>query len=145
MSTSDEGAIIALKEAREGLAQGGIPVGSAIISPEGKVLGRGRNMRVQNGSPILHGETAAFDSARTLDMKDFAGATIYTTLSPCPMCAGAMILFGIQKVVIGENTHMSGREELLRSHGMEVVVLDDQACKDVLDEFIQRWPKKWEF
>lgn len=94
---------------------------------------------------MMQGETAAFDNARELDMKDFAGATIYTTLSPCPMCAGAMILFGIKKVVIGENSHMSGREEFLRSHGMEVVILDDQDCKDVLDEFIQKWPKKWEF
>lgn len=94
---------------------------------------------------VAQGETAAFDSARELDMKDFAGTTIYTTLSPCPMCAGAMILFGVKKVVIGENSHMSGREELLRSHGIEVVVLDDQDCKNVLDEFIQKWPKKWEF
>lgn len=94
---------------------------------------------------VAQGETAAFDSARDLDMKDFAGATLYTTLSPCPMCAGAMILFGIKKVVIGENEHMSGREEFLRSHGMEVVVLNDRECKGLMDEFIQKWPNKWDF
>jgi cytosine deaminase len=91
------------------------------------------------------GETAAFDSARHLRNSDWKGATLYTTLSPCPLCAGAMVLFGIKQVVIGENSHMSGREEFLRGHGMEVVVLDDQNCVKLLDEFIEKYPEHWEF
>ncbi|KAF1819977.1 cytosine deaminase [Dissoconium aciculare CBS 342.82] len=145
MSVNDEGARIAFEEAEAGLAEGGIPVGSAIVGSDGKILGRGRNLRVQNGSPILHGETAAFDSARHLRNSDWKGATLYTTLSPCPMCAGAMVLFGIKKVVIAENSHMSGREEFLRSHGMEVVVLNDQKCVGLLNEFIEKYPEHWEF
>ena len=143
MSTNDQGFKIALEEAQDSFDEGGIPVGSAIISKGGEVLGRGRNTRIQNGSPVMHGETAAFDSNCSLPTSGWEGSTIYTTLSPCPMCAGAMIWFKVARVVIGDAVNMSGREELLRSHGIEVVVLNDQGCQDLLQRYKEEYPERW--
>ncbi|PNS14675.1 tRNA-specific adenosine deaminase 2 [Sphaceloma murrayae] len=143
MSVEDAGYQVAFAEMKASLDEGGMPIGSSIVNAEGKVIGRGRNMRVQNGSPILHAETAAFDSVRYQSSSLFKGATLYTTLSPCPMCAGSIIWFGIKKLVIGENRHMSGREEFLRQHGVEVVILDDTPTVELLAKYIEANPDKW--
>ncbi|KAF2724662.1 putative cytosine deaminase [Polychaeton citri CBS 116435] len=143
MSATDEGYLVALEEMRQSLDEGGIPVGGCVVSKDGKIMGRGRNMRMQNGSPVLHGETSAFDNARQYPSSAFEGCTVYTTLSPCPMCAGAMIWFKTGKVVIGENTNMSGREELLKSHGIEVVILNEPKALGVMTKFIETEPEKW--
>ncbi|PON19976.1 cytidine and deoxycytidylate deaminase zinc-binding region [Trichoderma gamsii] len=143
MSATDPGFIAALAEAQQSFDAGGIPVGGAVVSPSGELLGRGHNRRVQEGSLILHGETAAFENAKHLPISAFKDSTIYTTLSPCPMCAGAMVFFGVRKVVIGENKNMAGREGYLRSHGIEVVVLGDERCERLLDDFIRNKPDIW--
>ncbi|PSK42126.1 tRNA-specific adenosine deaminase 2 [Elsinoe australis] len=143
MSASDEGYKVAFQEMKASYDEGGMPIGASIVSTDGKVIGKGRNMRVQNGSPILHGETAAFDSVRGQPSSIFKGATLYTTLSPCPMCTGAIVWFGIKKLVIGENEHMSGREDMLRDHGIEVVVLGDKTTTDLLSKYIEQHPERW--
>ena len=132
----------AKEQAREGLDEGGIPIGAVLVA-DGQVLGAGRNRRVQRGSPILHGETDALDAAGRQPADLYRRATMYTTLSPCDMCTGAMLLYGIPRVVIGENRTFVGGEDLLRSRGVEVVVLDDPECVELMESFIAARPELW--
>lgn len=132
----------AIDEAREGLAEGGVPIGSVIVH-RGRIIGRGRNRRVQNGSAILHGEMDAFDNAGRQPAEVYADSVIYTTLSPCSMCSGAILLYGIPRVVVGENQTFQGEEELLRSRGVEVTVLQDSQCIVLMSEFIREQPQLW--
>jgi cytosine deaminase len=139
---TDPGFAAALDEAIKGLEEGGIPIGSAVVI-DGEIVGRGRNRRVQRGSAILHGEMDALENAGRLPASAYRRATIYTTLSPCDMCTGAILLFGIPRVVIGENRTFLGAEDLLRRRGVEVVVLDDQRCVDLMTRFITDNPDLW--
>ena len=123
----DEYMRAALAEARMGLAEGGIPVGAVLVH-DGRIIGRGRNQRVQRGSAILHGETDALENAGRQPAAVYRQCTLYTTLSPCAMCSGAILLFGIPKVIVGENQTFMGEEELLRSRGVAVEVLQDAEC-----------------
>ncbi|CAG9953764.1 unnamed protein product [Clonostachys rosea f. rosea IK726] len=143
MSASDPGFLAALREAQASADEGGMPVGGAIVSSSGEILGTGRNQFVQKGSVILHGETSAFENAKNHPLAAFKDGTLYTTLSPCPMCAGAAVFFKVKKVVIGENKNMSGREEFLRQHGIEVVILNNQACDELMTDFITNKPHLW--
>ncbi|HEX6219591.1 MAG TPA: nucleoside deaminase [Acidimicrobiia bacterium] len=133
---------IAVAEARIGLEEGGIPIGSALLI-DADVVGRGHNRRVQKGSAILHGEMDALEDAGRLPASSYRRATIYTTLSPCDMCAGAIILYGIPHVVVGENRTFSGPEDHLRSRGVRVDVLDDQRCIEMMTDFIANNPELW--
>jgi len=134
--------IEAIKEAKKGLAEGGIPIGSVIVH-KGKILGRGHNKRVQQGSVVLHGEMDAFENAGRQSAAVYRECTLYTTLSPCSMCTGAILLYGIPKVVIGENETFMGGEALLKANGVEVVVVNDQECKNLMAEFIKNKPELW--
>jgi creatinine deaminase len=132
----------ALAEAERGLAEGGIPIGAALVH-DGTVLGVGHNRRVQQGSAIRHGETDCLENVGRLPASVYAEATMVTTLSPCDMCTGAILLYGIPRVVIGENRTFLGGEDLLRSRGVEVVVLDDARCTDMMQRFIDENPSLW--
>ncbi|MEK7255700.1 MAG: nucleoside deaminase [Bacteroidota bacterium] len=132
----------AIEEAQKGLSEGGIPIGSVLVY-RGEIIGRGHNRRVQKGSAILHGEMDALENAGRLPAKIYRECTIYTTLSPCSMCTGAILLYGIPKVVIGENRTFLGEEELLRQRGVEVVLLDDPACVKMMEDFIANQPALW--
>jgi cytosine deaminase len=133
---------VAKAQARAGLAEGGIPIGAALVV-DGKVLGAGHNRRVQLGSPIRHGETDALEDAGRLRASVYRRASMVTTLSPCDMCTGAILLYEIPRVVIGENRTFLGGEELLRSRGVEVVVLDDDECVAMMEAFIAERPELW--
>ena len=133
---------IALEEARQGLAEGGIPIGSALVL-DGKLVGRGHNRRVQHGSPILHAEMDCLEYAGRLSPAEYRAATLYTTLSPCDMCSGAALLYEIPKIVIGENRTFQGPEEYLRSRGVELTIIDDDACVQLMREFIDKNPDLW--
>ena len=133
----------AIEQARLGLDEGGVPIGAVLVA-DGKVLGAGHNRRVQQGSAIHHGETNALEVAGRLHASVYRRATMYTTLSPCDMCTGAILLYGIPRVVIGENRTFSGDgERYLRSRGVEVVTLDSAACRALMDEFIAAHPDVW--
>jgi cytosine deaminase len=132
----------AIEEAQVGLAAGGIPIGSAIVV-DGQIVGRGHNQRIQRGSATLHGEMDALENAGRLPAAAYRRSTIYTTLSPCDMCSGAILLYGIPKVVIGENITFMGAEDHLRSRGVEVEVMNDQRCIDVMTAFIDTHPDLW--
>jgi creatinine deaminase len=132
----------ALAEARAGLAEGGVPIGAVLVI-DGKVVGRGHNRRVQEGSAILHGEMDALRNAGRLSAADYARATMYTTLSPCDMCTGAALLFKIPRIVLAENRTFTGAEELLRARGVEVVNLDLPEAVELMRTFIQRHPEIW--
>lgn len=132
----------AIEEARVGRDEGGIPIGAALVV-DGKVLGTGRNRRVQRGSAILHGETDCLENAGRLPAATYRRATLYTTLSPCHLCAGAVLLYGIPRVVIGEHRTFEATEELLRSYGVDVVVLGLDECARMMDEFIATRPELW--
>jgi creatinine deaminase len=132
----------AIEEARLGLAEGGIPIGSVLVH-DGRIIGRGHNRRVQKGSAILHGEMDAIENAGRLPASVYRASTVYTTLSPCAMCSGTVLLYGIAKVVVGENQTFMGEEELLRSRGVEVVVLQDPTCRDLMRQFIAAKPALW--
>ncbi|UAW99837.1 nucleoside deaminase [Halopseudomonas nanhaiensis] len=138
----DEFMQAAIDEAREGLSEGGIPIGSVIVH-RGRIIGRGHNLRVQDGSAILHGEMAAFENAGRQPAEVYAESVIYTTLSPCPMCSGAILLYGIPRVIVGENLTFQGEEALLRSRGVEVTVLQDETCIKLMREFIREQPQVW--
>jgi creatinine deaminase len=142
MSGDREFMAVAISQARTGASEGGIPIGAALVV-DGEVVGAGRNRRVQQGSAIRHGETDALENAGRLAASVYARATMYTTLSPCDMCTGAMLLYGIPRVVIGENRTFMGAEELLRARGVEVVVLDSEECVQMMSEFIARNPELW--
>lgn len=139
---SEPGFEAAVEEAIKGLEEGGIPIGSALVI-DGQIVGRGHNRRVQRGSAILHGEMDALENAGRLPASDYRRATLYTTLSPCDMCSGAILLYGIPRVVIGENRTFLGAEDLLRSGDVEVVVLDDQHCVDLMTRFVTEHPELW--
>jgi cytosine deaminase len=133
---------VAIAEARAGLAEGGIPIGSA-LEIDGVIAGRGHNRRVQRGSTILHGEMDALENAGRLPADAYRRAVIYTTLSPCDMCSGAILLYGIPRVVVGENRTFLGAEAHLRSRGVQVEVLDDPRCLDMMSDFIAEHPALW--
>ncbi len=132
----------AIEEARLGLREGGIPIGSVLVHDH-RIIGRGHNRRVQKGSAILHGEMDALENAGRHPAAISRAATIYTTLSPCSMCSGAILLYGIPRVVVGENRTFMGEEELLRSRGVDVVVLQDEACIALMRQFIGEKPTLW--
>jgi cytosine deaminase len=133
---------IAIEEARIGRAEGGVPIGGVLVV-DGRVVGRGHNRRVQSNSAIRHGETDALEQAGRLSAATYRRATMYTTLSPCDMCTGAILLYGIPRVVMGENRTFVGGEDLLRSRGVEVVNLDSDECYDLLQGFVQDHPEIW--
>ena len=132
----------ALEEARQGLAEGGIPIGSVLVH-NGQIIGRGHNRRIQNGSTTLHGEMDALENAGRRSATIYRECVIYTTLSPCPMCSGAILLYGIPKVVIGENQTFSGDEAHLRSRGVVLEILDSPECIDLMTRFISERPELW--
>lgn len=132
----------ALEEARLGLAEGGIPIGSVLVHKD-EILGMGHNRRVQKGSAILHGEMDALENAGRLPASVYRESVLYTTLSPCSMCSGAILLYGIPRVIIGENSTFMGDEELLRSRGVRVDVLQNGECIDLMREFIKEKPELW--
>ena len=132
----------AIEEAELGLAEGGIPIGSVLVH-QGKIIGRGHNRRVQQGSAILHGEMDALENAGRLPAQVYRESVLYTTLSPCAMCTGAILLYGIPKVVIGENQTFMGEEELLRARGVTVEVVQDPACIALMRVFIATKPDVW--
>ena len=138
----DEYLNAALEEAKKGYDEGGIPIGSVLVH-NGKIIGRGHNRRVQKGSPILHGEMDALENAGRLAASIYRECVLYTTLSPCPMCTGAILLYEIPKVVIGENRTFMGEEELLSSRGVEVVVVDSPECYELMATFIREQPGLW--
>lgn len=132
----------AIKEAELGFEEGGIPIGSVLVH-NAKVIGRGHNRRVQNGSPILHGEMDALENAGRQPATVYKNSVLYTTLSPCSMCSGTILLYGIPKVVIGENRTFMGEEDLLRQRGVEIIVEDNSTCKNLMDRFIKEKPELW--
>ncbi|KAJ3991126.1 cytidine deaminase-like protein [Lentinula boryana] len=134
----------ALSQARKSYNEGGIPIGCSLISGDGTVLGKGHSQRIQKSSPTLHAEIAAVEDAGRLKASTYRDCTIYTTLSPCSMCTGAILLYKIPRVVIGENKNFSmGGEDLLRQHGVKVVILDDPACTALMAQFIREKPEEW--
>jgi creatinine deaminase len=132
----------AIDEARKGVASGGIPIGSVLVH-DGKIIGRGHNQRIQRGSPTLHGEMDALENAGRLPARVYRESVLYTTLSPCPMCTGAILLYGIPRVVVGENRTFLGDEELLRSRGVQVEVVQDETCIGLMTRFIEEKPELW--
>lgn len=138
----DEFLAAAIAEAEQGLAEGGIPIGSVLVH-KGQILGRGHNRRVQQGSAILHGEMDALENAGRQPASVYAECTLYTTLSPCPMCTGAILLYRIPRVVIGENQTFLGEEALLRSRGVELTVVQDPRCVALMTRFIRDRPELW--
>lgn len=132
----------AIEEARKGYEEGGIPIGSVLVH-QGKIIGRGHNKRVQEGSVVLHGEMDALENAGRQPAKVYRECVIYTTLSPCSMCSGTILLYGIPKVVIGENKTFMGEEDYLRSKGVEVEVVNNLECYQMMQQFIQEKPVLW--
>ena len=132
----------AIEEARLGIAEGGIPIGSVIVHA-GRIIGRGHNRRVQRGSAIMHGEMDAFENAGRQPASVYRESVLYTTLSPCVMCSGAILLYGIPKIIVGENRTFMGEEALLRSRGVEVDVLQDATCVAMMQAFIAANPELW--
>ncbi len=132
----------AIAEAQRGLAEGGIPIGSVIVH-RGRIIGRGHNRRVQQGSAILHGEMDAFENAGRQPVSVYRESVLYTTLSPCAMCSGAILLYGIPRIVVGENRTFMGEEALLRARGVTVEVLQDETCIALMREFIAAKPGLW--
>lgn len=138
----DEFMIEAIREAKLGLEEGGIPIGSVIVH-NGKIIGRGHNRRVQKGSAILHGEMDALENCGRQPASVYRESVLYTTLSPCSMCSGAILLYGIPKVVIGENTTFMGEEELLSSRGVGLQILNSDECIEMMNSFIANFPEIW--
>ena len=132
----------AIEEAQKGLAEGGIPIGSVLVI-DGKIVGRGHNRRVQKGSAILHAEMDALENAGRLTAKAYQRAVLYSTLSPCDMCSGTALLYKIPKVVIGENMTFQGPEDYVRSRGVELVILNDETCIQMMRDFIAARPELW--
>jgi cytosine deaminase len=132
----------AIEQARESLAEGGIPIGSVLVH-EGRIIGRGHNCRVQTGSPIDHGEMNCLRNAGRLPARVYRDCTLFTTLSPCPMCSGAILLYKIARVVAGENRTFLGAAEYLRANGVQVEVVQDEECIQLMTDFIQANPRLW--
>src|SRR5262245_40096235 len=132
----------AVAEAKRGLAEGGIPIGSILVI-DGVVVGRGHNRRVQNGSPIFHAEMDCLENAGRLKAPDYRRSVLYSTLSPCDMCSGATLLYGIPKVIVGENRTFRGPEEYVRSRGVGLVIMDDPECRQLMERFIHEHPDLW--
>ncbi|WP_271272179.1 nucleoside deaminase [Aliamphritea hakodatensis] len=132
----------AIDEAKQGLAEGGIPIGSVLVI-DGEIVARGHNQRVQKGSCVLHAEMDCFENAGRLKAADYKRATLYSTLSPCDMCSGTVLLYGIPKVVVGENRTFKGPEEYVRSRGVELTLVDDQECYQLMQDFIAAKPELW--
>ena len=132
----------AIAEARKGYEEGGIPIGSVLVH-KGKIIGRGHNKRVQQGSVVLHGEMDALENAGRQPAAVYKECTIYTTLSPCAMCSGTILLYGIPRVVIGENLSFMGEEEYLRARGVEVEVVNNEECYQLMQQFIKEKPELW--
>jgi len=132
----------AIEEALKGLNEGGIPIGSVLVH-KGEIIGRGHNRRVQKGSVILHGEMDALENAGRLTASTYRECVLYTTLSPCPMCTGAILLYGIPKVVIGENQTFMGAEDLLKASNVELTVENNKECIEMMQGFIQQHPALW--
>ena len=140
--TADPYLRAAIEQARESLAEGGIPIGAVLVH-EGQIIGRGHNCRVQSGSPIDHGEMNCLRNAGRLSAAIYRRSTLYTTLSPCPMCSGAIVLYKIPHVIAGENKTFLGAEDYLRAQGVQVDVLQDPQCIELMTDFIQRHPALW--
>lgn len=132
----------ALKEARKGLEEGGIPIGSVLVI-DGKIVGRGHNRRVQKGSAILHAEMDCLENAGRLKAKDYQRAILYSTLSPCDMCSGAALLYKIPKIIVGENKTFKGPEDYVRSCGVDLEVINDEECIKLMEQFIKDSPELW--
>ena len=133
---------VAIEEAKLGLSEGGIPIGSVLVIDE-KIVGRGHNRRVQNGSPILHAEMDCFENAGRLPASEYARATLYSTLSPCDMCSGTALLYKIPRIIVGENKTFRGPEEYVRSRGVDLQVINDQECIELMRQFISDSPELW--
>jgi len=142
MPTKDPFLQAAIEEARKGRGEGGIPIGSVLVL-DGKIIGRGHNRRVQDGSVIHHAEMDCLENAGRLPASVYRRCTIYSTLSPCPMCSGAILLYGIPRVVVGENKTFQGPEQHVRSQGVEVEILHDEECIALMEEFIEKNPALW--
>jgi creatinine deaminase len=138
----DEFLQAAIEEAKRGREEGGIPIGSVLVI-DGKIVGRGHNQRVQKGSAVFHAEMDCLENAGRLSASDYRRATLYSTLSPCDMCSGTVLLYGIPRVVIGENRTFHGPEDYVRSRGVELVIVDDMTCRQLLEEFIAQHPELW--
>ena len=138
----DKFMLAAIEEAKKGLEEGGIPIGSVLVI-DGKIVGRGHNRRVQNGSAILHAEMDCIENAGRLKAADYKKAVLYSTLSPCDMCSGTVLLYKIPKVVIGENKTFRGPEDYLRTRGVELELLNDPECIKLMEDFIGRNPGLW--
>lgn len=138
----DEFLQAAIDEAKQGLAEGGIPIGSVLVI-DGNIVARGHNKRVQQGSAVLHAEMDCLENAGRLSAADYQKATLYSTLSPCDMCSGAILLYGIPKVVVGENITFQGPETYVQSRGVDVTVVDNPECKQLMQDFIASNPKLW--
>lgn len=141
-TTMDAFMAAAIEEAEQGLAEGGIPIGSVVVH-DGRIVGRGHNRRVQQCSTILHGEMDALERAGRRPASFYRECTLYTTLSPCPMCSGAILLYGIPRVVVGENRSFMGEEKLLAERGVQLTVLQDERCIALMRAFMQRHPELW--
>ncbi len=138
----DEFMQAAIEEARKGLAEGGIPIGSVLVI-DGQIVGRGHNQRVQKGSAILHAEMDCIENAGRLTAREYQRAVLYSTLSPCDMCSGTALLYKIPKIVIGENKTFRGPEDYVRSRGVELVILQDPTCIELMENFIAARPELW--
>ncbi len=138
----DEFLAAAMDEARKGLAAGGIPIGSVLVI-DGRIVGRGHNQRLQKGSPVLHAEMDCLENAGRLPAADYRRAVLYSTLSPCDMCSGAILLYGIPRVVVGENQTFQGPEDYLRSRGVELEIVENEECRQLMRDFIASNPTLW--
>ena len=132
----------AIEEAKKGMAEGGVPIGSVLVI-DGQIVGRGHNRRVQKGSAVLHAEMDCLENAGRLKPSDYRQAILYSTLSPCDMCSGAVLLYGIPTVVIGENRTFRGPEDYVRSRGVDVVIIDNKECRQLIEKFIENNPELW--
>jgi creatinine deaminase len=142
MATTDAYLRAAIEQARKSLSEGGIPIGSVLVH-EGEIIGRGHNCRVQSGSAIDHGEMNCLRNAGRLSARIYRNSTIYSTLSPCPMCSGAIVLYKIPRVIVGENKTFVGAEDYMRSQGIQVKVVQDDECIEMMTDFIRSKPELW--
>ncbi|MCJ1272546.1 cytosine deaminase [Puttea exsequens] len=140
---SDIGFQLAVEEAKAGFEDGGVPIGACLVAKDGKILGRGHNMRVQKGSATLHAEISALENTGRLPASAYKGATMYTSLSPCDMCTGACVMYKVARVVIGENKTFVGGETYLKQRGVEVIVFENEECQELMKRFIKEKPEIW--